>query len=101
MLVEALTLLALHTPHKDMGPTPAQWSALRMCESSNRPNAVSRTGKYRGLYQFDLPTWKSVGGKGDPAKATRAEQHKRAMILYSKRGWQPWYHCGRVAAKIK
>ena len=101
MLVEALTLLALHTPHKDMGPTPAQWSALRMCESSNRPNAVSRTGKYRGLYQFDLPTWKSVGGKGDPAKATRAEQHKRAMILHSKRGWKPWPECGKVAAKIK
>ena len=100
MLVEALTLLALHTPHKDMGPTPAQWSALRMCESSNRTNAVSRTGKYRGLYQFDLPTWKSVGGKGDPAKATRFEQHLRAKILWSQRGWKPWPECGKVAAKI-
>jgi len=39
--------------------------------------------------------------KGDPAKATRAEQHRRAMILHSERGWQPWYHCGRVAAKIE
>ena len=101
MLVEALTLLALHTPHKDMGPTPAQWSALRMCESSNRTNAVSRTGKYRGLYQFDLPTWKSVGGKGDPAKATRFEQHLRAKILWSQRGWKPWPECGKVAAKIE
>jgi len=101
MLVEALTLLVLKAPYKDMGPTFAQWQTLRMCESSNRTNAVSRTGKYRGLYQFDLPTWESVGGKGDPAKATRAEQHKRAMILHSKRGWQPWPECGKIAANIK
>lgn len=96
MLVEALTLLVL----KAEGPTPAQWETLRMCESSNRPNAVSRTGKYRGLYQFDLTTWESVGGKGDPAMATRAEQHRRAIILQSKRGWKPWPECGRIASKI-
>ena len=96
MLVEALTLLVL----KAEGPTPAQWETLRMCESSNRPNAVSRTGKYRGLYQFDLTTWESVGGKGDPARATRAEQHRRAIILQSKRGWKPWPECGIIASKI-
>jgi len=93
MLVEAIFALALKHP----SPTAEQWAALRMCESSNRTNAVSRTGKYRGLYQFDLPTWKSVGGMGDPATASRAEQHKRAAMLYAKRGWQPWYHCGKVA----
>lgn len=93
MLAEAILALTLMHPE----PTAEQWSALRMCESSNRTDAVSRTGKYRGLYQFDLPTWKSVGGKGDPAKATRFEQHGRAVMLYNKRGWQPWYHCGQVA----
>ena len=93
MLVEAIFVLTLNYPH----PTPQQWDALRMCESSNRTNAVSRTGKYRGLYQFDLPTWESVGGVGDPARATRAEQHKRATILHSKRGWQPWFTCGKIA----
>jgi hypothetical protein len=93
MLVEAIFVLAMQ--HQE--PTPAQWQALRMCESSNRTNAVSRTGKYRGLYQFDLPTWESVGGVGDPAQATRAEQHRRAIILHSKRGWQPWFTCGKIA----
>jgi hypothetical protein len=93
MLVEAIFVLAMQ--HQE--PTPAQWQALRMCESINRTNAVSRTGKYRGLYQFDLPTWESVGGVGDPARATRAEQHKRATILHSKRGWQPWFTCGKIA----
>jgi len=93
MLVEAIFALTMQHPT----PTPEQWAALRMCESSNRTNAVSRTGKYRGLYQFDLPTWESVGGVGDPARATRAEQHKRATILHSKRGWQPWFTCGKIA----
>lgn len=93
MLVEAIIALTLQHPE----PTAEQWAALRMCESSNRTNAVSRTGKYRGLYQFDLPTWESVGGVGDPAKASRAEQHRRAELLYAKRGWQPWFHCGKVA----
>jgi hypothetical protein len=95
MLAEAILALTLMHPHPS--PTAEQWAALRMCESSNRTNAVSRTGKYRGLYQFDLPTWKSVGGKGDPARATRFEQYRRAVLLYNKRGWQPWYHCGEVA----
>jgi hypothetical protein len=93
MLVEAIFALTMQHPT----PTPEQWAALRMCESSNRTNAVSRTGKYRGLYQFDLPTWKSVGGVGDPAQATRAEQHRRASILHSERGWQPWFTCGKIA----
>lgn len=96
MLVEALLFFGLHDT-----PSPSQWQALRMCESSNRVSAVSRTGKYRGLYQFDLPTWQSVGGSGDPALATRAEQHRRAVLLHSKRGWQPWAHCGRIAAKTE
>jgi len=94
MLVEALLFLGL----QDDSPTPSQWQALRMCESSNITNAVSRTGKYRGLYQFDLDTWRSVGGSGDPAQATRAEQYRRAVLLHKKRGWQPWPHCGKVAA---
>jgi len=93
MLVEAIFALTMQHPT----PTPEQWAALRMCESSNRTNAVSRTGKYRGLYQFDLPTWKSVGGVGDPAQATRAEQHRRASILHSERGWQSWFTCGKIA----
>jgi hypothetical protein len=93
MLAEAILALTLRHPE----PTAEQWAALRMCESSNRTNAVSRTGRYRGLYQFDLPTWKSVGGKGDPAKATRFEQYRRASLLYNERGWQPWPYCGRVA----
>jgi hypothetical protein len=50
---------------------------------------------YYGLYQFNKRTWRGVGGKGMPHKASRAEQTKRAQKLYVKRGAQPWPHCGR------
>ena len=81
------------------GTTERQWQVLRNCESGDRPGAVSASGKYRGLYQFDYRTWQSVGGSGDPAAASRAEQNKRAYLLYESRGWYPWPHCGMDKAR--
>jgi Transglycosylase-like domain len=49
----------------------------------------------RGKYQFDIQTWRSVGGSGDPAAASEAEQDKRAAILQKQRGNAPWPVCGR------
>jgi len=70
------------------------WRALRDCESSN--NYTDRdSATYRGAYQFDLETWQSVGGTGDPADASPAEQDHRAQLLYAVRGRQPWPVCGR------
>jgi uncharacterized protein YabE (DUF348 family) len=71
------------------------FAALAKCESGGNPRAVSPTGKYRGLYQFDLRTWHGVGGVGDPIDASPAEQTKRARILYDDRGRSPWPYCGR------
>lgn len=82
---------------RDLGrqPSPAQWAALRRCESTDRPGAVSENGLYHGLYQFDIGTWRGVGGTGLPSKASRAEQDHRAALLYADRGAQPWPRCGR------
>jgi uncharacterized protein YabE (DUF348 family) len=71
------------------------WHALAECESGGNPGAVSPNGKYRGLYQFDYRTWAAVGGSGDPAAASAAEQTRRAQILYNSRGSSPWPVCGR------
>ena len=73
----------------------AKWEKLRFCESSNNYRAVSSSGRYRGAYQFDVPTWHTVGGIGDPAEAPLAEQDARARELYALRGHQPWPVCGR------
>jgi hypothetical protein len=72
---------------------PAVLRKIAKCESGGNPRALSPSGRYRGKYQFDLATWRSIGGKGDPAKASEAEQDKRALKLYRKRGTAPWPNC--------
>jgi LysM repeat protein len=69
-------------------------AAIRACESSGNYGAVSADGLYGGAYQFDRQTWQSVGGSGDPAAASAAEQDARASQLWSQRGSNPWPNCG-------
>ena len=76
------------------GVSPATLNAIAICESGRNPTAISPGGTYRGLYQFDYGTWASVGGKGDPAAASAAEQTYRAAMLYSRSGSSPWPVCG-------
>lgn len=68
---------------------------IAACESGGNPGAVDPSGTYRGKYQFDRQTWGAVGGSGDPAAASEAEQDKRAAMLLSQRGTAPWPVCGR------
>ena len=70
------------------------WAALAACESGGRPNAVSASGTYRGMYQFSQQTWNGVGGVGDPAAASVDEQTYRAQLLYQRSGAGQWPHCG-------
>jgi hypothetical protein len=74
---------------------PPQLAAIAACESGGDPTAIGGGGLYRGKYQFDLQTWASVGGTGDPAAAPEAEQDMRAALLYARAGAAPWPVCGR------
>ena len=74
-------------------PTAAQWEVLRQCESGGNPGAVSPNGLYYGLYQFSLPTWRSMGGSGLPTQASAAEQTQRAKALQARSGWGQWPAC--------
>lgn len=76
-------------------PIPGHLAAIARCESGGDPGAVSSTGMYRGKYQFSLQTWRAVGGKGDPARASETEQDRRAAILYRLHGAGQWPVCGR------
>jgi uncharacterized protein YabE (DUF348 family) len=69
------------------------WAALAACESGGRPDAVSASGAYRGMYQFSRGTWAGVGGSGDPAAASVEEQTMRAQMLYARSGAGQW-GCG-------
>jgi hypothetical protein len=72
---------------------PAELKKIAKCESGGNPRALSRSGRYRGKYQFDLSTWRSIGGHGDPAAASEDEQDRLALKLYRKRGTAPWPNC--------
>jgi peptidoglycan hydrolase CwlO-like protein len=76
------------------GPSQEVLDRIAACESGGNPRAVSASGQYRGKYQFDPGTWRGVGGTGDPAAASEAEQDMRAAMLYAERGPAPWPVCG-------
>jgi hypothetical protein len=68
--------------------------AIAACESGGDPTTDTGNGFY-GKYQFTLETWAAVGGSGNPAHASEAEQDRRAAILYDQAGPSPWPVCGR------
>ncbi|MXV99393.1 MAG: hypothetical protein F4126_03790 [Acidimicrobiaceae bacterium] len=82
------------------GTTEAQWHALRQCESTQNYRAVSKSGRYRGAYQFSIRTWNWVAGMHypdlvgvDPIDASPSDQDKMAYQLYEINGWDPWPTC--------
>jgi hypothetical protein len=82
---------------KRAGLTPGVRAVLQRiaaCESHGNPRAIGGGGAYRGKYQFSFGTWASVGGKGDPARASEAEQDRRAAMLLRRSGSGHWPVCG-------
>lgn len=75
-------------------PTGGTLDAIARCESGGNPSTDTGNGFY-GKYQFTLSTWQSVGGSGNPAQASEAEQDQRAARLYAQAGPRPWPVCGR------
>ncbi|MFN8053568.1 MAG: transglycosylase family protein [Acidimicrobiales bacterium] len=80
----------------------SQLARLANCESGGNPRAVSSSGSYHGLYQFDQRTWNGVAGAvlpdyvgTRPSAAPAAVQDAMARALYSARGRSPWPVCGR------
>lgn len=73
---------------------------VTICESQATPDLNTGNGHY-GMWQFNLGTWRGVGGVGLPSDASAEEQTMRARLLHSGwtdsngvfqkgRGWQPW-----------
>jgi resuscitation-promoting factor RpfB len=70
------------------------WDGLAYCESTHNPKAVNANPSAGlptyGMFQFDIPTWESVGGSGNPMDASPSEQLMRAKKLWQSRGLEPW-----------
>lgn len=86
---------AVRVPLSSVSGGSLNWDALAACESGGNPGAVNPAGPYYGLYQFDLGTWRSVGGSGLPTQASATEQTRRAQLLYQRVGDSAWPVCGR------
>jgi hypothetical protein len=84
---------ALNAPFV-LGISRERLDAIAECESGGDPRAKSADGLYRGKYQFHRGTWASVGGVGDPARASELEQDRRAAMLIKQSGSNPWPVCG-------
>lgn len=75
----------------------------RRRESGGNYSVVSRSGTYRGAYQFSRSTWDSTARHAgrldlvgvDPAAAAPADQDAMALDLYRWQGASPWL--GRCA----
>lgn len=65
-------------------------ACIRSYEQGADGYATDTGNGYYGAYQFDYATWQSVGGTGNPAHASPAEQDERAWALYLRRGLAPW-----------
>jgi resuscitation-promoting factor RpfB len=93
-IVGPQTLAALGlSSHSASSSSSAVLERIAQCESGGDPTAVSPDGRYFGKYQFSRATWRSVGGVGNPAMASEAEQDRLAAILYQQRGGAPWPNC--------
>lgn len=66
---------------------------IAACESGGDPTAVSADGQYHGKYQFSMQTWSEMGGTGNPAQASEAEQDRLAAKLLRQVGTSPWPNC--------
>jgi resuscitation-promoting factor RpfA len=76
-----------------VAPYNAKLNRVARCESGGRWHLSTGNGFYGGL-QFDLPTWRGVGGRGYPHRSSELEQKYRAVRLVRRRGWRPWPRCG-------
>lgn len=79
------------------GPSPAVLARIASCESGGNPRSIGGGGQFRGKYQFMQSTWEAMGGKGDPAAASEAEQDYRAAVLFVKWGPGQWPVCAAFA----
>jgi len=85
-------------------PSDERLARLRNCESHGNYTAVSRSGTYRGAYQFSQKSWNNVAASFlpamvniDPIAAPDFIQDAAARALWLTSGRRSWPVCGRRA----
>jgi hypothetical protein len=70
------------------------WDAVAACESGGNWGISTGNG-YSGGLQFTPSTWRSNGGSGSAANASRQEQIRVAENVLQTQGIGAWPVCGR------
>ena len=96
---EIQSLIETYAPQ--YGADPAKMAVIAKCESGFRPEAVSPSGAYVGLYQFVSGTWVSnrnaMGLDPDPSLRANAEEAiKTAAFKMGRDGYGAWPVCGKI-----
>ena len=85
-------------------PSDDSLARLRNCESHGIYTAISRSGRYRGAYQFSQQTWDNTAASVmpafvgvDPAVTPDFIQDGMARTLWMQAGSGSWPVCGRRA----
>ncbi|ORX00571.1 transglycosylase family protein [Mycolicibacillus trivialis] len=73
------------------------WDAVAQCESGGNWSADTGNGYYGGL-QISQSTWRSHGGAGSPATASRAQQIAVANRIMASQGPDAWPTCAGARA---
>ncbi len=86
------------TAERTGGGAGGTLACIRYYEQGEDGYATDTGNGYYGAYQFDMQTWRGVGGSGNPAHASPAEQDMRAQMLLDRRGLAPWPTPARMCA---
>ncbi len=65
------------------------WACIARLESGGNPSEDTGNGYY-GMFQFSMSSWEAVGGVGNPADASAAQQLAAAQRLQAESGWGNW-----------
>ncbi len=89
------------SPGSKTDPSPAQWRALRECESMGRYDAVSPGGTYHGAYQLTQTIWDDAAAVAQPdligvlpSSVGASLQNAIAEEVFGQRGLSAWPICG-------
>lgn len=64
------------------------------CESRHGTDPRTNLNGFRGIFQWEMPTWRSAGGTGDPAYAGFFHEAVIAVGLARREGTGHWPRCG-------
>lgn len=73
-------------------PTDDPWLNQAFCVHGFESTDWRNRGHHFGGMQFNLGTWASAGGRGNPADAAPVEQLYRSFLVWSRDGgsWREW-----------